>query len=327
MSTKRIVFVSKGLNASSTRYRALDFFSLFMQEGYRPSHLSASRNPANRLQLLFTAARNDIVVLVRRTYGLCFIWLLRLVSRKLIFTFDDAIFCKSDGSPSRKRARRFTYTVKASNIVWAGNRYLAEKALEFNSNVELMHTAIDPEKYQVFAKKPDDKLDLVWIGSHSTKKHLLTIMPALEAAAKAIPRLRLKIIADFSIESPTLEILPVPWSEESEAKQLVSAHIGIAPLPDNTYTRGKCGLKVLQYMAAGLPVISSPTGVNKEMVQPGKTGFLAGTTEEWVAAIDKLNNDQMLRETIGNKARAFCEENFALTVVFNRMLSSLKHTT
>ena len=133
----------------------------------------------------------------------------------------------------------------------------------------------------------------------------------------------MKIIADFSLHSDILTIVPVQWSEESEARELVSAHIGIAPLPDNLYTQGKCALKVIQYMAAGLPVISSPTGVNKEIIEDGVNGFLVRSDNDWVTALEKLAKNQNLRYRLGERGRTISSENFSLEATFKKMIDSL----
>lgn len=269
------------------------------------------------------ARKVDAVVVVRRTFGRFYARLLRRSVKKLIFTFDDAIFAKSDGSRSAGRAHRFSQTIPLCDHVWAGNSYLAKKALQLNPHVTIIPTTLEIDKYDIQVDKPPLTLDLAWIGSSSTKKHLLTILPALETAATSIPSLRLKVISDFSLESTKLDILAVPWSAETEARELTSAHIGIAPLPDNAYTRGKCGLKVLQYMAAGLPVISSPTGANQDIVQHNHTGILATSTHEWVDAISKLARSPELRSQMGAAGRKRCAEHFTLDAAFKKMLDTI----
>ncbi len=188
----------------------------------------------------------------------------------------------------------------------------------------ILPTSVDAEKYDQDVEKPQTSLDMVWIGSNATKKHLLTVLPALEEATESVPTLRLKIIADFNLETDKLVVVPVRWSETREAKDLASAHIGIAPLPDNSYTRGKCALKVIQYMAASLPVISSPTGVNKDIVENGVTGILADDKQGWVDAIKKLAGDNKLRSSMGKAGRRRCVEHFTLQAVFQKMLTALE---
>ncbi len=204
--------------------------------------------------------------MLRKTFPLPLLWLLRRVSRRLIFDLDDAIFCNPDGSFSATRMKRFAAIAKASDHIFAGNRFLARKSAMFNARVSVIPTSLDVEKYHVAAKKPEDHLDLVWIGSKSTRKYLVDVLPALELAAQRVPNLRLKIIADFDLPQAAIPTLAVPWDAATEATELASSHIGIAPMRDDDWSRGKCALKVLQYMAAGLPVVSSNAGVNAEAV-------------------------------------------------------------
>jgi len=321
---KTILFVSKSLTSSSSRYRATDFFRHFKHSDWQPLHFTDDQSIASRLKLLTIARKADAVVVVRRTFGYFYARLLRQSTKKLIFTFDDAIFAKSDGSRSTGRENRFAHTIPLCDHIWAGNSYLAGKALPLNKNVTIIPTTLDVKKYDIQVQKPPSTLDLVWIGSSSTKKHLLTALTALETAATSIPSLRLKIIADFSLESEKLEVISIPWSADTEAQELASAHIGIAPLPDNPYTQGKCGLKVLQYMATSLPVISSPTGANKDIVTPDTTGFLADSDQEWIDAIIKLAQSPELRDKMGAAGRKKCMDHFTLEAAFQKMLATLE---
>jgi glycosyltransferase involved in cell wall biosynthesis len=116
----------------------------------------------------------------------------------------------------------------------------------------------------------------------------------------------------------------VPWNEKTEGKVLGSSHIGIAPLPDDPRTRGKCGLKILQYMAAGLPVVSSPTGVNKEIIEHGITGFLAHSNEEWYSAIETLMKNRNLRKTMGEKGHERVIEYYSTNTIYNNIEQKLK---
>lgn len=324
MKPRRVLFVFKGARAASTRYRARCYYPYLRERGWDVCEWAATANPIARLTLLAQAARADVVVLLRKTFAAPYAWLLRAASRRLVFDFDDAIFVRSSGAPSRLRMRRFARIVARCDQVFAGNAYLAERAREFNPRVTVVPTSIDPRKYAVDAAKPVQTLDLVWIGSTSTQKYLVRALEALERAAGCVPQLRLKIVADFGLASSRLPILPVAWSERGEAMELASAHIGIAPLPDDDWTRGKCALKLLQYMAAGLPVVASPVGANRDAVEDGVTGLLADAPEEWIAAIARLAADPALRAAMGAAGRARVAERYAEEKTFARLHAVLE---
>jgi len=324
MSRRRILFLSKAVHDAATRYRALAFFSLLRQNGWAPDHLDANVGMGQRFGLLRAAAGSDVVVVQRKTFGPLFFSLLKRHCRHLVYDVDDAVFCRSDGSPSATRAARFARIARSCRQVWAGNRYLADYARRYNPSVRVLPTSLATEKYAVEADQPTEWVDLVWIGSQSTRKYLASAMTLLERLAEEFPRLRLKIVADFDLPSAKLPIRAIAWSESGEAQALASSHVGIAPMPEDPWTRGKCALKVLQYMAAGLPVVSSPAGVNAEVVVDGVTGFLAQTPGQWREAIAALAGDAALRVKMGSRGRRRVLEDFSIQATFPKMLSALE---
>jgi glycosyltransferase involved in cell wall biosynthesis len=323
MNSKSILFISKGEYAPSTRYRSLAYFNALRMGGWRPGHITAHDDPLSRVELLRKVLRADVAVVLRKTFNIAFFHLLNLCSRRLLFDLDDAIFCRSDGYPSRTRQNRFARIARRCQQIWAGNTYLAETAQRYNPAVTILPTSLEPGKYAIKTKKPRDYIDLVWIGSSSTRKYLSGALPMLEPLAKTFPLLRLKIVADFNLPSEYLHTVAVPWSEEKESGALSSAHIGIAPMPDNPWTRGKCGLKVLQYMAAGLPVVSSPVGANGQIVEHGLTGFHADSPEAWQGAIQRLVSDANLRRMMGEAGRKRVIEGYSVDVTFPKMAATL----
>ncbi|MBT8429186.1 MAG: glycosyltransferase family 4 protein [Gammaproteobacteria bacterium] len=323
MTQRSILFISKGEDSASTRYRAFTYFPYLQDAGWRTEHLTASQGPLQRLKILRRASQVDVVVIIRKTLSPLFLQLLRKASRRLVFDFDDAIFVRSNGEPSKRRAQGFHRTMQVCDAVWAGNNYLAEAAARINGHVTLLPTSIQPDKYDIIVDKPRDRLDLVWIGSHSTRKYLVQAVPALEALAQRHPTLCLKIIADFDLESLQLTTLPVAWNEATEAQELASSHIGIAPMPDDPWTRGKCALKVLQYMAAGLPVVASPTGVNKDVVTDGETGYLVETETQWSSRLEELIRDPGLRERLGRQGRQRVADGYSEFSTARKMLADL----
>ncbi|MBM5813011.1 MAG: glycosyltransferase family 4 protein [Gammaproteobacteria bacterium] len=315
----RLLFVSKGEDSASTRYRALQFFPLWRKAGFEPAHVTASGGFRATLDMLRQARRADVVIVLRKTFPAALLWLLRRASRRLVFDFDDAIFCNTDGTPSRTRMTRFAAMARACDHVLAGNAFLAGHAAAFSPAVTLVPTCLDAARYRVVADKPADSLDLVWIGSHSTRKYLAEAMPWLAAAARRLPQLRLKIVADFDLPGCGVTTLPVVWRAESEAQELAASHIGIAPMRDDDWSRGKCALKVLQYMAAGLPVVSSKAGANAEVIADGEHGFLAATSEEWGERIAQLAGDAELRRRMGEAGRRRVETDYSIEAVFERL--------
>ncbi|MBV1913726.1 MAG: glycosyltransferase family 4 protein [Cycloclasticus sp.] len=317
-----ILFISKSYNSSSTHYRALQFFPYLKSHGFKPKHVSSSGGLFAILKTLWLANQADVVIVLRKTFPLMITWLLRLVSKKLIFDFDDAIFCRSNGSISKTRMKRFKNIVSKSDHIFAGNQFLAHNSSKLNKSVSLIPTCLDVEKYNVKISKPTDSIDLVWIGSRSTSKYLLNLIPILDNIAATHPSLRLKVIADFDIPEAKIPTLIIPWTKSCEAYELVSSHIGIAPMIENDWTKGKCALKVLQYMAAGLPVISSNVGVNSEVITSNKNGFLVTTSDDWKEAIDTLVKDSKLRQSMGTTAHQDVI-NYDIKKVFNLILKSL----
>lgn len=327
MTEKRILFISKGEGASSTRYRALQFFPLFMQKGWSPHHVSASGGLFAWCKTLQMAQQADVVVVLRKTFPAPMLWMLRKVSKRLMFDLDDAIFCNTDGTASHTRMNRFAAIARVCDHIFAGNAFLAEQSSRFNPAVSIIPTGLDTKKYACpSVEKPGNHVDLVWIGSQSTRKYLLDILPALEHAFQRCPGLRLKIIADFNLPDAQLPTIPIAWSEALEAEHLASAHIGLAPMRSDDWSRGKCALKVLQYMSARLPVISSKAGMNAEIVKQGESGLLVSTDEEWSAAIKQLAADETLRLSMGLAGQSLVKDSYDISVVFEKMISVMEKT-
>lgn len=317
-TSRRIVFVSKSSHAPSTRYRALAFVPLFEQAGWEVEHVEAN----DFGQVLNRAKQADVTVVLRRRFGPIAAGRLRRAAKRLIYDIDDAVFIKADGSPSAKRRRGFDRMCRLADVVWAGNGYLAKRAETVGPNVTVIPTSIDPEKYGSDFAKPTDTFDAVWIGSSSTRVYLERLLPTLERAAEQIANLRLKIVADFSLDSSTLPIVAVPWSAAGEAEAVGSSHVGLGPLTDDPWTRGKCGLKLLQYMAAGLPVVADNVGANGEIVTDD-TGVRCDSPDDWVEGLAKLAGDGERRQRMGEAGRRRVAEHYSVDAAFARMTEQL----
>ena len=241
--------------------------------------------------------------------------LLARQARRVFFDVDDAVmYCNGPAGPfERWRTwRRFLATAKNVNMVIAGNENLADLFRRQGANAVVLPTVADVSRYQVKIHALTKNPTLVWIGSRSTLPYLRELLPAIEEAAKAVAGLRLLIIADETLTSSVLPIEHVSWSERNEAAALVRGDIGIAPTPRDRWTEGKCGFKIVQYMAAGLPVIASPVGANSQIVEHGQTGFLAENLSDWPKVIVGLAQDVELRTRMGAAGLACARRDYSV---------------
>ena len=294
------------------------FRPLLAEAGYSLSLRSLPRSLLARLNLFRSLRSADVVILQRRLLPAFELALLRRWAKKLVFDFDDAVWLRDSYSPkgfvSPKRARRFRATMQAAEIVFAGNAYLADEARSQGAKqVVVVPTCVDPSTYPI-ANHTSAAVRLVWVGSSSTLQGLERFRDVLEAIGREVPGVRLKLICDRFLELRHLPVDAVPWSEATEATELADAEIGIGWVPDDPWSRGKCGLKILQYHAAGLPVIANPIGVQADFVRDGETGLVANTPEDWVAAVRRLAQDAELRRRLGARGRQQVEERFSVGV-------------
>jgi len=295
---KKILFLTKGHQASSTRDRALIYSDLFKADKFILRHLGLSKNLINYLKALIFAPYYDIIFLQRKLLNYPYFWLLRLLSKKIIYDFDDSIFLKSDGSISESKYKRFKKICKKSDLIFAGNAFLKKYAEEYNRKTFLIPTCLDIDKYNLKTVKSKKYFDIVWVGQKSTSKYLIQILPFLEQAKKSISNLRLINISDVNIKSDLITIKNIKWEENSQYKHICSSHLGIAPLAQNNWSKGKCAFKLLQYTAAGIPSISSNVGVNSELIQHYKNGILIRKNSDWEKSIIKLITDKRLYQTM-----------------------------
>lgn len=229
---------------------------------------------------------------------------------KVIFDFDDSIWL-ADTSPANlkwewlKRPGKFYRNCAAAHVVLAGNRYLQLEAQKQHPRVRLVPTTVDTDWHvPKHGLRHKEVLCIGWSGSLSTLKHFELLVPVLkELKARYGERIRYKVIGDKHYRKPELEIEAVAWSADTEVQELNSLDIGLMPLANDDWAKGKCGLKALCYMACEIPVVMSPVGVNTEIVQQGENGFLAASDAEWIRLLSQLIDQEELRRHMGQKAR------------------------
>lgn len=312
---RRVLAITSNLAQASSRLRVAALVEPLAARGFALDLFALPRRWSERRDLLRSAGDYHAVLLQRKLLDPWNWRLLRRHARRVIFDIDDAVLYHPHrvGPYSRLRtAMRFSATVRNADHVVAGNRYLADLFARPGCSAMILPTVIDAGRYRVKRHAPTCGPRLVWIGSRSTLPYLRRFLPALEIAARRIPGLRLMTIADATVRSSILPVEHVPWSLDGEADALCRGDIGIAPTPLDRWTLGKCGFKIVQYMAAGLPVIASPVGANAAMVRPGETGLLPPRPEDWPDAIAALAGDTDLRRRMGAAGRARVERHYRL---------------
>ncbi len=272
----------------------------------------------------------DIIFIAREALMVRSIWPERQFRKgkaRIIFDFDDSVWLSNVSDANRrwawvKDASKTSKLIALADLVFAGNAYLANYARKFNQRVEVVPTTIDTDEYKPGPRGTEGPVVIGWSGSITTIQHFNHAVPALrKIKAKFGDRIAFRVVGDGNFRQQELGITGLPWRKETELDDLRAMDIGIMPLPDDEWARGKCGLKGLQYMALGIPTLMSPVGVNSEIVQHGVNGFLPATEDEWVECIARLLEDADLRARIGDQARRTVEDHYSLKAWQNTYLN------
>lgn len=240
-----------------------------------------------------------------------------MLGKPVIYDFDDAIFLLHT-TKSNRRFGWLKFPAKTAAIcrlsahVIVGNSFLADYARRHNSNVTIIPSSIDTDHYQPRQKSRTNRRVIVgWTGSSTSQTHLEMFAPVLREIV-ARRKVEIRVISD---REPQLEGVPYAWrrwSAETETKDLNDLDIGIMPMPDDNWSRGKCSMKALQYMALGIPAVCSAVGMNCELIEHERNGMLATTSEEWVSCLEALIDDSSLREKLGAQARKTVEAHYSM---------------
>jgi glycosyltransferase involved in cell wall biosynthesis len=303
----RCPFLVHGLGDASVRYRLGQFVDPLAERGIRLEIHEIPSSGLRRMALFREIRSAPVVGVQRKLFSIPYLYLLRRMVRRMIFDFDDALYVRDSRHDHRRsltRQFRFSRTLRLADAALAGNAYLGDAARAHCRQVHVLPTTIDLDRYRPRRGRRNPKdLTVGWIGSRSTLFYLEDLAPALEAMGARMGRLRLKIIADDFIRLEKVEVIRKRWSEQEEVEDLREVDIGIMPLRDDAWARGKCGLKLLQYMAMGIPVVCSPVGTNLDLVTDGVEGLHARTSEEWVAAVETLAANPSRRRRMGIRGR------------------------
>jgi glycosyltransferase involved in cell wall biosynthesis len=321
--------------AASTRYRLTQYVEPLHQHGIAlevhpllgddyvqttyaglpyPKHKVAA-GYARRLGLLATQSRYDLAIIQAEMFPLLpgFIES-RLLRIPYIYDFDDAFFLKYTLERFRRLSfllhDKFDPVLARAGATTPGNAYLQQQALRFNANSPILPTVVDTERYQVAHRQVPEVFTVGWIGSPSTSVYLSMMVEPLALLAQS-GLVRFMVVGGVAPSIPGVDVREVPWSEAAEVDLINTFDVGVMPLFDDEWARGKCAFKLIQYMACGVPVVASGVGTNVEVVTP-ECGFLAGRPEQWVAALQQLRDSRELRASMGKASRSRVEAGYSL---------------
>jgi len=279
-----------------------------------------------RIQLATRIAEYDLIYIFRESALIGPAWFERWAKmrrRPMVFDFDDAVWVNvrspANGWLSTLKMPGKTRTsCRLAAHVMAGSPYLAEYAWRVNPATTIVPSTVELNTYTMQPSTSASVPVIGWTGSFSTVPYLDSIKPVFQDLIKS-ERFRLRVIGPSGYSVPGVEVEVVPWSPKSEADDLRPLDIGLMPIIDSEFSRGKCAMKALQYMALGIPPVVSPVGVNSEIVQDGVNGFLASTPEEWKAKLTLLLRDRELRLRLGAAARRTVEANYSAAIQSKRV--------
>jgi len=315
-----IVLLGYGLDQPSFRHRMRSLVEPLQEAGWE---VRTEQFPSGRYGLRTWERRGllrwaHVTVLHQIKLSSIEARLFAAYSRRRVFDVDDAIYVRKPRrlgdapDESAWRKQKFAATCRWVDAVAAGNDVLAGVARASAREVAVLPTSIDTACYLPTAAGPDDPPTIAWIGSPENLIYLEMIRPALTRLTKRHPTLKLRVICSEFPDWSDVTIERVPWSSATEAQSLAGAHIGVMPLTDDAWSRGKCAFKLLQYMAASLPCVASPVGANTEAVLDGVNGFHATGVDEWERSLERLIVSADLRASFGARGRAHVEQRYSL---------------
>jgi glycosyltransferase involved in cell wall biosynthesis len=291
---------------------------------------SVLRAYARRLMLLLRARRYDLLWIEKEALPWLPAWaelaLFRTMGTRIIVDYDDAVFHTYDqhrnGIVRTLLGLKIDRVMSAADLVIVGNGYLGLRAKAAGARaIAEIPTVVDLNCYLERRSRPtcgQDSFTIGWIGSSLTSSYLELLRPALAELATRLP-LRIILVGAAEAALRGLPVERVPWCLETEASDIMRFDVGLMPLPDGPWERGKCGYKLIQYMASALPVVASPVGINCKIVLPEETGFLAETDADWLTSLSRLYYEPKLRQRMGAAGRQRVGEYYSLAVTAPRM--------
>jgi glycosyltransferase involved in cell wall biosynthesis len=324
-----------GVSVTIAPFFDRSFFDLVYRPGRYMEKLGAFiRQSLERVRLLLARDRFDVFFVYREAYPFGPPWFestLMKSGRPVIYDFDDAIFLSNASEANRfasalKYPQKIPSLVARSSLVLAGNDYLANYARAYNPAVRVLPTCVDTNVFvpRTTPRSSNDPLVVGWIGTPTTAAYMKTMAPVLGRLAARHDFLLRVSGSGAPLDFHRVRTINERWSLENEVTLFNECDVGVYPLADDEWAKGKCGFKAIQFMACGVPVVAAAVGVNTQIIQDGVNGFLASSEDEWEAKLSRLLADPDLRARIGAAGRRTIEERYSLAVHAPRLVSMVR---
>jgi glycosyltransferase involved in cell wall biosynthesis len=332
---------SVGINVTLNSLFTPEFFRLVYKPGhYLQKAATFAALSVKRLDSLRDSSRFDLILIYREMFPIGPAFFERLLAARrrppIVFDFDDAISLRSVSDANQliaalKQPGKVASIIRHSDHVIAGNEYLADYARRFNPTVTMIPTCVDTDRFvpAVKAVQPDTavparELVVGWIGSPTTALYIRGLASVLRRVRERHPFvLRVSGTGD-PLTIPGVEVDNRTWSLQGEVELFNTCDVGVYPLVDDEWSKGKCGFKAIQFMACGVPVVAAAVGVNRTIVRDGTNGFLASTEDEWVEKLSRLLSDAALRRRLAVAGRRTVEEGYSLRVNAPTLAATLR---
>ncbi len=322
-----------GFDVTMSSFYTREYFELVYQPGRGVRKAASFVGLALRtLNEALTAGSYDLVFIYREAIPLGPPLIERLIARQgkpIVYDFDDAIFLPAVSEANRsisflKDPGRVARIIELSQEIVVGNEFLAGFARRYSDRVTVIPTAVDTDRFVPADRSGTPPLTVGWIGSPTTFPYLQGLMPQLQRLAERRPFVLKVSGAGKPVQFPGVHVETVPWSLADEVTLFNSCDVGVYPLTDDDWARGKCGFKAIQFMSCGVPVVAAPVGVNNEIVRDGENGLLAATPDEWVDKLDRLLTDPSLRRRLALAGRETIEQRYSLRVNAPRLAAIMQ---
>jgi glycosyltransferase involved in cell wall biosynthesis len=325
----RIIFLTHSSDQGH-RFRVEQYFPYLRGHGVDPKWQPFPGSWSERLMIYRQLPSFDVVCIQRRLLAPFEFYWIRKKSSKILFDLDDAIMYRSSRSPrphSFSRQLKFRWMVKGSDAVTVGNQFLKNEVLRVDpgKRIFIIPTCVDTNLYPQ-KKKISNRREIIlgWIGTKGNLRYLQKLEPVFETLRQRFPQVRLEIVSNDFYDSSCLPTIKKPWKLQDENEDLTSFDIGLMPLNDDLWSKGKCGLKIIQYLSVGIPVVCTPVGINSDIIRDGENGFWATHPQEWIDRLSTLIENPDLRYQMGLKGIETVEREYSLTVTSEKFFQVLQ---